>query len=201
MPEAFEIGRLVPRKTKAVILRKPYEDSCFASGNGSNFEAIAAAFSQKIAGHLSLVFCDQPEAYVLTRAQKRKIPVVCFSPSDFSSRGQYEEQVLKHLKEHQIDLIVLAGYLRIIGKTLLEAYPKRIVNIHPSLLPSFPGLHGIEEAFHYGVKITGITIHYVDSGVDTGPIIFQTTTKIDTEDTVDTLAEKIHALEHEWYPK
>ena len=114
----------------------------FASGNGSNFEAIAAAFSQKkIAGQLSLVFCDQPEAYVLTRAQKRKIPVVCFSPSDFPSRGQYEEQVLKHLKEHQIDLIVLAGYLRIIGKTLLEAYPKRIVNIHPSLLPSFPGLH------------------------------------------------------------
>ena len=166
----------------------------FASGNGSNFEAIAAAFSQKkIAGQLSLVFCDQPEAYVLTRAQKRKIPVVCFSPS--------EEQVLKHLKEHQIDLIVLAGYLRIIGKTLLEAYPKRIVNIHPSLLPSFPGLHGIEEAFHYGVKITGITIHYVDSGVDTGPIIFQTTTKIDTEDTLDTLTEKIHALEHEWYPK
>ena len=96
----------------------------FASGNGSNFEAIAAAFPKKIAGHLSLVFCDQPEAYVLTRAQKRKIPVVCFSPSDFSSRGQYEEQVLKHLKEHQIDLIVLAGYLRIIGKTLLEAYPK-----------------------------------------------------------------------------
>ena len=72
---------------------------------------------------------------------------------------------MKHLKEHQIDLIVLAGYLRIIGKTLLEAYPKRIVNIHPSLLPSFPGLHGIEEAFHYGVKITGITIHYVDSGL------------------------------------
>ena len=130
---------------------------------------------------------------------KTQDSVVCFSPSDFSSRGQYEEQVLKHLKEHQIDLIVLAGYLRIIGKTLLEAYPKRIVNIHPSLLPSFPGLHGIEEAFHYGVKITGITIHYVDSGVDTGPIIFQTTTKIDTEDTVDTLAEKIHALEHEWY--
>ena len=124
----------------------------FASGNGSNFEAIAAAFSQKkIAGQLSLVFCDQLEAYVLTRAQKRKIPVVCFSPSDFPS--------------------------------------------------SFPGLHGIEEAFHYGVKITGITIHYVDSGVDTGPIIFQTTTKIDTEDTLDTLTEKIHALEHEWYPK
>ena len=132
---------------------------------------------------------------------KTQDSVVCFSPSDFPSRGQYEEQVLKHLKEHQIDLIVLAGYLRIIGKTLLEAYPKRIVNIHPSLLPSFPGLHGIEEAFHYGVKITGITIHYVDSGVDTGPIIFQTTTKIDTEDTLDTLAEKIHALEHEWYPK
>ena len=174
---------MVPRKTKAVILRKPYEDSCFASGNGSNFEAIAQLFPRKIA-QLSLVFCDQPEAYVLTRAQKRKIPVVCFSPSDFSSREQYEEQVLKHLKEHQIDLIVLA-YLRIIGKTLLEAYPKRIVNIHPSLLPSFPGLHGIEEAFHYGVKITGITIHYVDSGVDTGPIIFQTTTKIDTEDTLD----------------
>ncbi|MGC3062277.1 phosphoribosylglycinamide formyltransferase, partial [Enterococcus faecalis] len=81
-------------------------------------------------------------AYVLTRAQKRKIPVVSFSPSDFPSRAQYEEQVLKHLKEHQIHLIVLAGYLRIIGKTLLEGYPKRIVNIHASLLPSFPGLHG-----------------------------------------------------------
>jgi phosphoribosylglycinamide formyltransferase-1 len=96
---------------------------------------------------------------------------------------------------------VLAGYMRIIGKDLLESFPNKILNIHPSLLPSFPGLHGIKDAYNYGVKITGITIHFVDAGVDTGPIVAQATVAITEEDTLESLEEKIHQLEHHWYPK
>ena len=91
--------------------------------------------------------------------------------------------------------------MRIVGETLLQAYPNKIINLHPSLLPSFPGLHGIQEAYEYGVKVTGITIHYIDAGVDTGPIIAQATTEVLPADTLEALEEKIHRLEHYWYPK
>ncbi|MGX7196589.1 phosphoribosylglycinamide formyltransferase [Enterococcus olivae] len=173
-----------------------------ASGNGSNFEAIVQAVErQEIQGEIVLLFSDKKQAYVLERAQQHDVPALHFSPKDFASKNLYEEELRDILVEKRIDLIVLAGYMRIIGEPLLSAFPNKIINIHPSLLPSFPGLHGIKDAYRYGVKITGITIHYVDDGVDTGPIITQAATEISADDTLETLEEKIHLLEHQWYPK
>ncbi len=173
-----------------------------ASGNGSNFEAIVQAANQGgIQGEIALLFCDQKKAYVLERSQKLNVPSVQFSPKDFLSKAEYERALKDLFLEHQIDLIILAGYMRIIGPTLLKAFPKRIINIHPSLLPSFPGLHGIQEAYDYGVKVTGITIHYIDEGVDTGPIIMQATVDVSSLKTLEEWEEKIHQLEHVVYPK
>lgn len=174
----------------------------FASGNGSNFEAIAQAVEkQDIQAEIAVLFCDQKSAFVLERAAKYQVPTVSFSPKDFSSKFDYENEIKRMMHEFDVELIVLAGYMRIVGLTLLEAFPKKIINLHPSLLPSFPGLHGIQDAFDYGVKVSGITIHYIDEGVDTGPIIAQVPTEITAEDTLESLEEKIHQLEHYWYPK
>ena len=174
----------------------------FASGNGSNFEAIAQAIEkQDIQAEIAVLFCDQKSAFVLERAAKYQVPTVSFSPKDFPSKVDYENEIKRTMHEFDVELIVLAGYMRIVGFTLLEAFPKKIINLHPSLLPSFPGLHGIQDAFDYGVKVSGITIHYIDEGVDTGPIIAQATTEITAEDTLESLEEKIHQLEHYWYPK
>lgn len=174
----------------------------FASGNGSNFEAIAKAIEKKaIDAEIAVLFCDQKAAFVLERAAKYQVPTVSFSPKDFLSKVNYENEIKRTMYEFNVELIVLAGYMRIVGSTLLEAFPKKIINLHPSLLPSFPGLHGIRDAFDYGVKVSGITIHYIDEGVDTGPIIAQATTEITAEDTLKSLEEKIHQLEHYWYPK
>jgi phosphoribosylglycinamide formyltransferase-1 len=174
----------------------------FASGNGSNFAAIAEAINQgQVNGAtIALLFSDKPSAYVLQRAQALEIPTVQLSPKDFVSKADFETAVLSKLSEYAIDLIVLAGYMRIVGPTLLEAFPKKIINLHPSLLPSFPGKSGIADAYQYGVKVTGITIHYVDRGIDTGPIIAQEVVRIDEKDTLESLEEKIHQLEHQIYP-
>jgi phosphoribosylglycinamide formyltransferase-1 len=174
----------------------------FASGNGSNFTAIAEAINQGQVkdATLALLFSDKPSAYVLQRAQALEIPTVQLSPKDFVSKADFETAVLSKLSEYAIDLIVLAGYMRIVGPTLLEAFPKKIINLHPSLLPSFPGKSGIADAYQYGVKVTGITIHYVDRGIDTGPIIAQEVIPITATDTLESLTEKIHQLEHRVYP-
>ena len=155
----------------------------------------------KIPGRVAVLFCDKKDAFVLERAKKHGTPFITFSPKEFQSKNAYEEAIKERLAEYAIDLVVLAGYMRIVGETLLQAYPNKIINLHPSLLPSFPGLHGIQEAYEYGVKVTGITIHYIDAGVDTGPIIAQATTEVLPADTLEALEEKIHRLEHYWYPK
>ncbi|MTD41771.1 phosphoribosylglycinamide formyltransferase [Erwinia sp. CPCC 100877] len=173
----------------------------FASGSGSNFQAIAEAVQkQQLAAEIVLLFCDQKAAHVLQRAAALQIPAVAFSPKDFDSKEQYEAAILQLLEEKEVELIVLAGYMRIIGATLLSRFANRMINIHPSLLPSFPGTHGIQDAFEAGVAETGVTIHYVDAGVDTGPIIAQERVAITAEDTLATLTEKIHAIEHRLYP-
>lgn len=171
----------------------------FASGNGSNFQVLAESLPAQ--AELALLFCDQPQAKVLARAQKLQVKTVCFSPKDFDNRQAYETQILAELKQAGIQWIFLAGYMRIIGETLLNAYPQRIVNIHPSLLPAFPGLHGIRDAFEAGVNETGVTVHYIDSGVDTGPIIAQERVTITEADTLATLETKIHQVEHRLYPQ
>lgn len=173
-----------------------------ASGNGSNFEALAHQFQAGLLpGELIFVFSDHHNAYVLERARRLNVRAFSFEVKEFANKLAYEEALLQLLQEQEIDLIVLAGYMRIIGKTLLSHYSNRILNIHPSLLPSFPGLHGIKDAYEYGVKVTGVTVHLVDDGVDTGPIIAQEPVMILPEDTLESLEEKIHQTEHRLYPK
>ena len=174
----------------------------FASGNGSNFQAIAEAIlSGKIDATLCFLFCDNSKAYAIERARKMGIPVFTFTPKDFINRLAYEEQVLKHLRSYDVDLVVLAGYMKIVGPVLLSAYKKRILNIHPSLLPAFPGRYGIQEAFDSGVIETGVTVHFIDEGVDTGPVIAQERIEILPSDTVESLEKKIHLIEHRLFPQ
>ena len=173
-----------------------------ASGNGSNFEALAHQFQAGLLpGDLAFVFSDHHNAYVLERARRLNVRDFSFEVKEFANKVAYEEALLQLLQEQEIDLIVLAGYMRIIGQTLLSHYSNRTLNIHPSLLPSFPGLHGIKDAYEYGVKVTGVTVHLVDDGVDTGPIIAQEPVMILPEDTLESLEEKIHQTEHRLYPK
>lgn len=174
----------------------------FASGNGSNFEAIAKSMNQgEIEGTIALVFSDRANAYVLERAKDLQIPVRSFSPKQFTNKVEYEREILKELEAKEIELLVLAGYMRLIGPTLLNAYPNRILNIHPALLPEFPGLHGIRDAFEAGVKQTGVTVHYVDNGVDTGPILAQKRVDVEENETLASLEFKIHQAEHQLYPQ
>ena len=173
-----------------------------ASGNGSNFEAIVTGYEAgQIDGELALVFSDKPEAVVLQRAKAHQIPDKTFTVQEHGSKAAYEAALLDLLQQEAIDYLVLAGYMRILGAELIAAFPERIINIHPSLLPSFPGLHGIKDAFEYGVKITGVTVHFVDNGVDTGPIIAQEAVKIEASDTLESLELKIHQAEHGLYPR
>lgn len=173
----------------------------FASGNGSNFEAIANQISaENNEAELVLLFCDRKQAFVIERSRQLGIPSYSFSPAEFTSKTEYEEAILALLQENQIELIVLAGYMRLIGTTLLMAYQQKILNIHPALLPDFPGLHGIRDAFEAQVSQTGVTIHLVDDGVDTGPIIAQEAVSLEVGETLESLERKIHQVEHRLYP-
>ncbi|MEK4947023.1 phosphoribosylglycinamide formyltransferase [Carnobacterium sp. FSL W8-0810] len=174
----------------------------FASGNGSNFQAIAEAIASKqVDAILCFLFCDNPKASVIERAKKMGIPFTVFSPKNYENRAAYESELLKQLELNAVDLIVLAGYMRIIGPTLLTAYANRILNIHPSLLPYYPGKSSIQDAFEANEKETGVTVHVVDAGVDTGPIIAQEKVAILPEDTVDSLEDRIHQVEHRLFPQ
>lgn len=173
----------------------------FASGNGSNFQALVEAEKMgKLDAKISLLICDQPEAYVLKRASAERIPFLCVSPKCYSSKISYEQALLEQLNRESIDFILLAGYMRLIGPTLLQAYPRRIINIHPSLLPAFPGKDAVDQAVKAGVKVTGLTIHYVDEGLDTGQIIAQKAVEIETGDTRESIQKRIQLAEHQVYP-
>ncbi|MFC6170773.1 phosphoribosylglycinamide formyltransferase [Loigolactobacillus jiayinensis] len=172
----------------------------FASGNGSNFQALVEGIKQQqVAAQVVLLVCDQPQAYVLQRAQQLAIPVWTAAFNQFSDKAAFETAILSELQQRGVELILLAGYMRIIGPTLLQAYPQRLINIHPALLPNFPGRHGIEDAFAAGVTETGVTIHYVDAGIDSGPIIAQQTVPIKPSDDLASLSQRIHQTEHRLY--
>ncbi|MEO4055590.1 phosphoribosylglycinamide formyltransferase [Solibacillus sp. CAU 1738] len=172
----------------------------FASGSGSNFQAIAECIERgELNAKIELVVTDKPGAFVVTRAQKFNIPVLELTPKTFDSKAAYEQAVIKALREKDVEWIILAGYMRLISDTLLAAFPNRIINIHPSLLPSFPGKDAISQAFEHGVKVTGVTVHYVDAGMDTGPIIAQAA--VEVAGTLDETEKLIHATEHQLYTK
>lgn len=174
----------------------------FASGNGSNFAAISSAIKRgMVRARLALLVCDNPAAYVIKRAQKAGVKVALVERGDFSSRKDFEKKIVEHLKKNDVGLIVLAGFMRMLGKTLLRSYKDRILNIHPALLPSFKGASGIKDAFDYGVKITGVTVHFVDELMDSGPVILQAAVKVEEADTLASLEAKIHKVEHRIYPQ
>lgn len=171
----------------------------FASGSGSNFEAIAAACKNgEIDAVVKLLVCDRKNAFAIERARKYGIETLVLSPKDFPSKEDYEKAILKKLSQMEIDLICLAGYMRVIGDTLLNPYQGKIINTHPALLPSFKGMHAIEQAMEYGVKIYGITIHYVDSTLDGGKIIDQASLYYDGDD-LEYLKEELLKIEHPLY--
>lgn len=173
----------------------------FASGSGTNFEALAEQIENKnIDAELLLMVCDNPNAYVIKRALNHNVETLVFNPKDYDKKSEYEAMIVKRLDELKIDIICLAGYMRICGKTLLESYEGKIINIHPALLPSFKGAHGIYDAFTYGVKVFGVTVHYVDAGMDSGKIIDQESFHIADGDTILEVEQKIHAIEHVLYP-
>lgn len=173
----------------------------FASGSGSNFQAIVDAIEkEKLPISIALLVCDNPSAFVIERAHKHQIKTLVLNPKSFKNKEEYEQVIVNELVHKNVTWIFLAGYMRIIGKTLLQAFHNKIVNIHPALLPSFPGAHGIKDAYDYGVKIFGVTIHFVDEGVDTGKIIDQESFKINGNESMDEIETRIHQIEHQLYP-
>lgn len=171
----------------------------FASGYGSNFEAIATAtLAGVIPAEVALMVCDKPQARVVEVAQKMGIPSFVFSAKDYASKEDYEREIVSRLREAEVELICLAGYMRIVGEELLAAYEGHIINLHPSLLPAFKGARAIEQAMEYGVKVFGASIHYVDSSLDGGRIIAQRAIEYDG-DSIEEVTAKIHSIEHELY--
>ena len=173
-----------------------------ASGRGSNFQSIIDAIeSGSLKAKIVLLITDNPNAFAVDRAKKHGIEPLIMLPNQYGTRNEYYKAVVQELRIREVGLVVLAGFMRIIGKPLIEAYRDRVMNIHPALLPSFPGLHGQKQAQDYGVKISGCTVHFVDEGMDTGPIIIQAAVPVSCEDSEESLSERILKLEHKIFPE
>lgn len=173
-----------------------------ASGRGSNFQAIIDEIEYgRLNASVQLLVVDNPTAYAIERAKKYDIKHIFLDPALYKSKDAYFEEMAGILLSHNVELIVLAGFMRVVRKPLIDKFPNRIMNIHPALLPSFKGLHGQRQAVDYGVKIAGCTVHFVDEGIDTGPIIIQAAVPIYPDDTEETASERILALEHKIYPE
>ena len=172
-----------------------------ASGRGSNFQSIIDNIeSGQIQAVISVLITDNPDAYAIERCRKHNIESLVLKPDDFPDKNSYYAHIADELVQREVGLVVLAGFMRVVGKALIDTFPNRIMNIHPALLPSFPGLHGQKQAADYGVKIAGCTVHFVDEGVDTGPIIMQAAVPAYHDDTEDSLAERILRKEHMIFP-
>ena len=174
----------------------------FASGNGTNLQAmIDAVKAGEITAELALVFSNNRKSGALKRAEEAGIKTLCLESKDYLTPQSYDRDIVIYLKEHQIDFIVLAGYMKLLTPFFVKEFPNKIINIHPSLLPSVKGISGIKDAYTYGAKVTGVTIHFVDDKMDHGEIIMQESLKIKEGESLEDLTERIHALEHKMYPK
>ena len=181
---------------------RPFRLGILGSGKGSNFVAIAdACAAGTVPAQIALVLSDVEPAGILERARERKLPARYLPPGKFRTKldEEAERAYVAALRDAQVDLLVLAGFMRVLKGEFLKAFEGRIVNIHPSLLPSFPGLEAWKQALDHGVKVTGCTVHFVDAGVDSGAIIGQQTVEVRDDDTPETLHQRIHAAEHELY--
>jgi len=171
-----------------------------ASGRGSNFDALCQAAARgDLNAEMVVLISDNPNAPALGRARERGLEALAVKPADFASRDLYEQQIVAHLHKREVDLVALAGYMRLVGPVFLKAFRHRLVNIHPALLPSFTGLHAQKQAVEYGVRFSGCTVHIVDEGMDTGPIILQAVVPVWPQDDEDSLSQRILAHEHQIY--
>jgi phosphoribosylglycinamide formyltransferase-1 len=172
------------------------------SGSGTNLQAIIDALEKRnYPAEVEIVISNHPEAYALQRARKKKIPVAVIPHQQFVSRQEFEKALISTLDRARVDLVVLAGFMRVLSPHFVRHYCHRILNIHPALLPSFPGTHAIQKAWEYGVKTTGVTVHFVDEGTDTGPIVLQKEVPIQEGESLKDLEKRIHAVEHRLYPE
>ena len=172
------------------------------SGSGTNLENIARRIEEGfLPAVISVVISDVEDAYGLVRARRLGLEAVFVDPAAFADRASYDRELIRILEERRVDLVVLAGYMRLVGPEFVAAFRNRIMNIHPALLPSFPGTSGVADALAYGVKVTGVTVHFVDEGLDTGPIILQDAVPVLPGDDEETLHRRIHEVEYRLYPE
>lgn len=172
------------------------------SGSGTNLQAILDSIGRgELDASVKLVVSSNPTAYGLTRASEAGISTLAMDISEYDDPIAADRKIASALEEAGVEYVAMAGYMRMIGEPLLEAFPDRIVNLHPAILPSFPGAHGIADAFDYGVKVTGITVHFANADMDAGPIIAQRAVPVEEDDTMETLEQRIHDAEHELYPQ
>ncbi len=170
----------------------------FVSGSGTNLQALIDSGIESV--NIAVVVSDTPRAAAVDRARRHGIPVELVNSRDFSSREEFERRIVARIEPYDVELVVLAGFMRIFSPYFINRFMGRIINIHPSLLPSFPGSHAVKQAIAYGVKQTGCTVHFVEENIDSGPVILQAAVDVDQDDTEDTLLEKIHTEEHRILP-
>ena len=179
----------------------PLRLGIMASGSGSNFEAIAQAIDNKqLNAQIQVVIYNNPGAGVFERTKRWHTPAVLLNHREFDSREALDREIVRTLQQHHVDWVIMAGWMRCVTQVLLEAFPNRVLNIHPSLLPSFPGLHAVRQALEAGVTVAGCTVHHVVLAVDSGPIVMQAAVPVFSNDTEESLHNRIHAQEHAIYP-
>lgn len=172
------------------------------SGSGSNLQTIIdKCAAGELPAKVAVVISDRADAFALERARRAGAPAVFVDRKGYDSASAYNSEIARLLKEHGVELVVMAGYMRLLGKEVLDAYPNRVFNLHPALLPSFPGAHGIADALAYGVKVTGVTVHFANEKFDDGPIILQEAVEVRDDDDEESLAARIHAVEHRILPE
>jgi len=172
------------------------------SGSGTNLQAILdECAAGRLPAEVAVVISNKGDAFGLQRARDAGVPAVHVDPTAHADAAAYNHALRELLDAHAVDYVVMAGYMRLLGAEVLDAYPMRVLNLHPAILPSFAGAHGIADAFAHGVKVTGVTVHFANEVFDEGPIIMQEAVRIEEDDTVESLEAKIHAVEHRLYPE
>ena len=188
--------------SRAVSLMREEKIGVLCSGRGSNLASIIEAIEcGEIRAEIAVVIADKADAYALERAREKGIPAVAVVYRDYAERADFERALLTELHAHGVTLVVLAGFMRILSPVFVHAYTGRILNIHPALLPSFPGAHAHRDVLAYGVKVSGCTVHFVDEGMDSGPIILQASVPVQEGDTEEALAARVLAKEHRIFPE
>lgn len=183
-------------------MRKIVDIGVLVSGSGSNFQSIIDQIEKgNLDASIKVVISNNPDAYALERAKKHNIPAVVIDHNNFQDRDEFDQKMIDILNSYSVELVIMAGFMRILTPLFIKAFPMRIMNIHPALLPSFQGIHAQERAFDYGVKFSGCSVHLADEGVDTGPIIIQSVVPVYIDDTAETLQQRILKEEHRIFPQ